>query len=228
MNLAIGFGPVVTVWDAATTTTMLQFIPGADQPMKSPTKVLTKAVTLLAEHHVADVLYSPNGQAIATCSQSSFRAIISQSNSGVQQDIIDHPMVVSSSHGLKGSNQKSGIPWLHFGGGGRYLGLTYYNSNKAYIYNIVKSKWARSFTSQQPDSSKKYPLHLQKQMECTKVCFDPTNTLLSCLIEFREENLSFNQLFRMKEGDCAASVSRQGRNLQSLFQQHEELWTLVF
>ena len=60
MNLAIGFGPVVTVWDAATTTTMLQFIPGDDQPMKSPTKVLTKAVTFSAEHHVADVLYSPN------------------------------------------------------------------------------------------------------------------------------------------------------------------------
>ena len=48
-------------------------------------------------------------------------------------------------------------------------------------------------------------------MECTKVCFDPTNTLLSCLIECREENLSFNQLFRMKEGDCAASISLQGK-----------------
>jgi hypothetical protein len=236
MHLSVGYGPVVTTWDAATSTTVLQCVPGGgggainNGEKKGPSSRLKTGVRGNSiNHEISDLIYSANEQVIATCSISSHQAILSSSDDGAHIGTVLAPPTsilkakTPSTRSFGSPNYETpkhdhGIPSLDFGAGGRYLGLTYRGSaGKAFIYNIAKNKFARSFvlkpfttTSGEHKNSSLFPLHsqqAQQQQQCHKVLFDPTNQFLSCLVEHDNSERSQSiQLFRLKDGDCSAVI----------------------
>jgi len=165
--LAIGHGSVVTLWDYSSGQTLLNF--NHDSTYSYGENRLTE------DHHqkyaLSDMEFSPNGQVIATSSWNSQHVCLSRASTGSLLAKIDVPSSVDTSTASGTVVPLSEVTSLHFGGGGRYMAFSTYahkSDSKVYIFNLAKMKWVRSFSTE--------PTFI-----CTKVSFDPSNTLLAAL-----------------------------------------------
>jgi hypothetical protein len=166
--LAIGHGSVVTLWDYSSGQTLLNF---------NHDSTSSYGENHQSEYHrqkyaLSDMEFSPNGQVIATSSWNSQHVCLSRASTGSLLAKIDVPSPVDTSTASGTVVPLSEVTSLHFGGGGRYMAFsTYYahkSDSKVYIFNLAKMKWVRSFSTE--------PTFI-----CTKVSFDPSNTLLAAL-----------------------------------------------